>query len=45
MEVVGRGGDVEPCWIEELVDVRVQRRHGGDWGWGVDEGGVEDSHG
>lgn len=30
VEIVGRGGEVEPSWVEKGVDVSVESRHGGD---------------
>ena len=38
VEIVGRGGEVEPGWGEVGVDARVEFGHSPDWGWGVHEG-------
>lgn len=34
VEVVGGCGEVEPCGVEEGVDVGVESGHGGDGGGG-----------
>lgn len=45
VEVVGRGGEVEPDWVEEGLDVRVELGHSGDGGGVGDECGAEDADG
>ena len=47
VEVVGRGGEVEVCWVLELgFEVGVEFGHAGDWERALDaEGVVEDSEG
>lgn len=45
VEVVGRGGEVEPGRRESLGDVSVERGHGGDGGWDGDECGAENADG
>ena len=45
VEVVGRGGEVEPCRVEGRVHVLVEGRHVGDWFRGADEGRAQDAGG
>jgi hypothetical protein len=44
VQVVGRGGEVEPCRIEDLDDVSIESWHGGDRSGCIDKGGAENSH-
>ena len=41
VEVVGTGGEVEPGWVQERLDVGVEWWHARDRGGVVDEGGAE----
>lgn len=43
VEIVRRGREVEPCWLEELVHVSVQLGHAGNDLWIVDKGGAKDA--
>ena len=45
VEIIGRGGEVEPGGGEEGMDVRVEGGHAGYWGGVRDKGGAEDSDG
>lgn len=44
VEVVGRGREVEPSWLQDFRDVRVKRRHECHRGWWVDECRAENTH-
>lgn len=43
VQVVGRGGEVEPCGVEDFVDVGIERWHRGDRSRWVDKSGAEDT--
>lgn len=45
VEIVGRGGEVEPGWVEGGGDLGVEFWHSGDGGGVGDEGAAEDADG